>query len=73
MLKNITLSAEEKLIRKARAKAIRERTTLNENFRRWLKQYVNTKHVSTDYDKLMNTFSYASPGNSFTREEMNER
>ena len=73
MLKNITLSAEEQLIHKAREKARRERTTLNETFRRWLKQYVNADHGLKDYDVLMNSFSYANPGKSFTRDEMNER
>jgi hypothetical protein len=39
MLKNITLSAEEELIHRARQKAQNERTTLNANFRCWLKQF----------------------------------
>ena len=43
MLKNITLSAEEELIIKAREKAISEKTTLNVVFRRWLKQYAGRK------------------------------
>ena len=33
MLKNITLSAEEEIIRKAREKAQHEHTTLNATFR----------------------------------------
>lgn len=73
MLKNITLSAEEQLIYKAREKARREHTTLNEAFRRWLKQYVNNVNVVRDYDILMQAFSYATPGKSFTRDQMNER
>ena len=73
MLKNITLSAEERLIRKAREKARRERTTLNDNFRRWLKQYVNANNGSKDYDILMKSLNYADSGKSFTRDEMNER
>jgi hypothetical protein len=40
MLKNITFSAEEALIEKGRACARAERTTLNEKFRGWLKDYV---------------------------------
>jgi len=73
MLKNITLSAEEQLIRKAREKARREHTTLNARFRRWLKQYVNAERSLRDYDTLMKSLSYAKPGKSFTRDEMNER
>jgi hypothetical protein len=36
MLKNITLRAEENLIRRARERAAAENTTLNAEFRRWL-------------------------------------
>jgi hypothetical protein len=39
MLKNITLSAEEALIEKARQRAQAESTTLNAEFRNWLAQY----------------------------------
>jgi len=73
MLRNITLSAEEQLIHKAREKARREHTTLNETFRRWLKEYVSADHRLRDYDVLMKSFSYAKPGKSFTRDAMNER
>ena len=39
-MKNITLSADDKLIEAARARARAEKTTLNEQFRRWLADYV---------------------------------
>jgi hypothetical protein len=39
-LKNVTLSADEKLIALAREKAREEHTTLNDQFRRWLEEYV---------------------------------
>ncbi len=73
MLKTITLSAEEELIRKARDKANRERTTLNAKFRQWLKQYVSADFRLNDYDLLMKSFNYAKPGKSLSRDEMNER
>jgi len=73
MLKNITFSADDALIRKAREKAQREKTTLNETFRVWLKQYVNAEGRSRNFDDLMNSLSYARPGRKFSREEMNER
>ncbi len=73
MLKTITLSAEEELIRKARDKADRERTTLNAKFRQWLKQYVSADFRLNDYDLLMKSFSYAKPSKSFSRDEMNKR
>ena len=72
MLKNITLSADEKLIKKAREKAQREHTTLNENFRRWLKRYVMPDNTF-NYENLMTNLNYANSGRKFTRDELNER
>ncbi len=73
MLKNITLSAEAKLIKKAREKARRERTTLNASFRQWLKQYTNSSFKPGDYDLLMQSLKYVKTGKKYTRDEMNER
>jgi len=73
MLKNITLSADEELIRKAREKAQREHTTLNETFRGWLRQYVNAEARAREFDALMQSLDYVRPWRTFSREEMNER
>jgi len=73
MLKNITLSAEANLIGKARKKAQHEHTTLNAQFRQWLSRYVSTDLKASGYETLMNSLSYANPGQHFTRDEMNER
>jgi len=73
MLKNITLSADEELISKARQKAQNEHTTLNATFRRWLKQYISNTNRTLDYLDFMSKLNYANPGSSFTREELNER
>ena len=73
MLKNITLSAEEQLIIKAREKAQQEHTTLNANFRQWLKQYVMHSARTNDYFQFMNSLSYATPSKKFSRDELNER
>ncbi len=72
-MKNITLSADEELIRRARKKAQREHTTLNATFRRWLKQYINKNTRTIDFNSFMDNLSYAKPGSKFTREELNER
>lgn len=72
MLKNITFSAEEELIRKAREKALAEKTTLNVVFRRWLKQYADRKKEQ-EIDMVMESVDYAVSGRKFTRDEMNER
>lgn len=73
MLKNITLSAEAELIKKARKKASKEHTTINATFRQWLKQYVNKNTKIVDYNNFMKQLDYAQPGRHFTREELNER
>ncbi len=72
-MKNITLSAEESLIRNAREKARQEKTSLNKRFREWLKSYVGQSKSEEDYDALMEQLKYARPGRHFTREELNER
>jgi len=73
MLKNITLSAEEDIIQKAREKAQKERTTLNATFRQWLKQYVSSNFRKNDYDSIMNSLTYVKPGKKYSRDELNER
>ncbi len=73
MFKNITLSAEENLIRRAREKAQQEHTTLNAKFRKWLNRYVKRDQASSDYAALMKKLSYAQAGRSFSRDELNER
>ena len=73
MLRNITLSAEEQLIDKARDKARREHTTLNATFRQWLRQYVRRTADTADYQSLMDSLAYARPGRKFSRDELNER
>ncbi len=77
MLKNITLSAEDVLIQKAREKAVKQKKTLNACFREWLSSFVHEGKSSAsagkEYVQLMKRLSYARPGRKFTREEMNER
>jgi len=73
MLKNVTLTAEEILIRQARKSAQQEHTTLNAMFRQWLARYVQQRQSTTDYDALMQDLSYVRAGKSFSRDEMNER
>jgi len=73
MLKNITLSADEEVIRKARKKAQKENTTVNEQFRLWLSRFINVDKRLNDFDALMNKLNYVSSGTKFSREELNER
>jgi hypothetical protein len=72
MLKNITLSADERLIFKARKKAKSEHTTLNSRFRQWLDNYT----ISGDdnaYKNLMKQLNYAQPVGRYSRDDLNER
>ena len=75
-MKNITLSADEGLIEAARARAALDKTTLNEQFRRWLAEYAHS-HVRVRmqrYDAVMQGLrGQMKVGRTLTREEMNER
>ncbi len=73
MLKNITLSAEEQLIARAREEAERHGTTLNAEFRLWLAAFVQQERAAHGYHELMARLAYAHPGRRFTREELNAR
>lgn len=77
-MKNITLSADERIIEAARDKARRNKTTLNAEFRRWLERYASSEHEgeqrARNYRSLMRALSDVSTGGKrFTRDEMNER
>ena len=72
-MKNITLSADEALIAKARERAKEENTTLNQRFREWLEDYSRAKNnTKNDLDALFDRLQ-TNTGDPFTREEMNER
>ncbi|MCD6679631.1 MAG: hypothetical protein LT102_03085 [Burkholderiaceae bacterium] len=73
-MKNITLSADERLIEAARERARAEHTTLNDEFRRWLEDYARSHERAQRYRALMSRLrgKYVA-GRKFTRDEMNER
>jgi hypothetical protein len=73
-MKNITLSAEESLIEAARARARAEQTTLNEQFRRWLAAYAQTRERLDQYDAVMQGLrGKMRVCRKLSREAMNER
>jgi len=73
-MKNITLSADEHLIESARARARREQTTLNNEFRRWLQSYVGQEQkIDLAQDTLHEFRGKIRIGRKLTRDEMNER
>jgi len=72
-MKNITLSAEEHLIERARQTARSQHKTLNAAFRQWLQDYVAQSEDLLKYDEVMHRLRHIRAGRKFTREEMNER
>ena len=71
-LQNVTLSAEGDLIEMARAKARASKTTLNEEFRNWLRQFTNSKRDEKWYFDFMKQFDQINSGRKFKREEFYE-
>jgi hypothetical protein len=72
-LKNVTLSAEQDLIDRAREVARGRRSTLNQAFRDWLEQYVARAGDATAYRSLMRRLKHINAGGPYSRDEMNER
>ena len=77
-MKNITLSAEDSLIEAARAQARAEHTTLNDQFRLWLAEYVQRHQrvavaMSTIAELQGALIGDGNTKRKFSREEMNER
>jgi hypothetical protein len=72
-MKNITLSANEALIRRAREVASARNTTLNSLFREWLKELAETRERSERLDSLLQRLESCDAGRTFSRGEMNER
>jgi hypothetical protein len=72
-MKNLTLSADEDLIERARTIARTKRTTLNAEFREWLAQFAASEAGAQKFDALMNELGAVDAGRRFSRDEMNER
>lgn len=74
-MKNITLSADEKLIAAARKQAANEESTLNAKFREWLESYVSKEQRFRQASAVINELQakYTTEGKKYTRDEMNER
>jgi hypothetical protein len=73
--KKITLISDEKLIEAARERTRAKHTTLNEQFRRWPRDYVRRDQQVKEARKLLDHLrTYVrTEGKKFTRDEMNER
>jgi hypothetical protein len=74
-VKNITLSADERLIEAARERARAEHTTLNDQFRMWLAEYARREQRAEEAMALVGELRgrVRTGGRRFARDEMNER
>ena len=70
-MKNITLSAEEDLIARAREEARARQTTLNQLFRQWLAEVAEQKERSFKIEALIDRLDGVDTGGNFCRKEMN--
>lgn len=71
-VKNVTLTADEELIERARHVARSQHKTLNVAFREWLREYVAQDSATADYDALMAKLSYTRSTGPYTQQEINE-
>lgn len=72
-VKNITLSADEHVIERARSLAQAQHKTLNTLFREWLQQLTTQHGEAQSYETLMQRLGHVRAGRHFSRDEMNER
>jgi predicted transcriptional regulator len=72
-MKNITLSADEDLIERARSIARSQRKTLNAVFREWLEQFAASSGDTKSFDAIMKRMKHVDAGRRFSRDEMNAR
>jgi len=72
-MRNITFSADEELIERARKRARREKKSLNGLFREWLGQYAAQPKALVPYEEVMRRLSHVQSSGPYTRDEMNRR
>ena len=72
-MKNVTLSADEDQIERARSIARAQRRTLNAAFREWLAQFTASAGDAQGFDALMKHMRHVDAGRRFSRDELNER
>ena len=72
-MKNVTFSADERLIELAREEARAQKTTLNALFREWLADLAQRDARREQVEAVFEEMAAYNAGGKFTREEMNER
>lgn len=73
VVRNITFSADEAAIDRARELARNEHKTLNDGFREWLVQSGSRVVSASEIEELYRSLRHVNAGRKFTRDEMNER
>lgn len=72
-MRNLTVSADERLIDEARRIAEARQTTLNNEFRDWLVEYTGRAGRLDKYRELVSSLGDFRMDRKYTRDEMNER
>ncbi len=72
-MKYLTLSADERVIERARLVARSRHETLNAAFRKWLLQYTAQAGSARKVESVMKRLRHVKAGRHFTRHELNER
>ncbi len=72
-MRNITFSADEELIERARLIARSQHKTLNTAFREWLQAFTAQAGDEQEFDALMRRLRHIRSGGPYSRDEMNER
>lgn len=72
-MKNLTFSADEDLIERARSIARAQKRTLNAAFREWLEEFTAREGDARSFDALMTSLDAIDAGKHFSRDELNER
>jgi hypothetical protein len=72
-MKNVTFSADERLIQLAREEALARQTTLNALFREWLKELAHRDERRERIEAVFEEMAIYNAGGKCTREMMNER
>jgi len=73
VVKNVTFSADAKLIDQAREEARARNTTLNALFRDWLKDLAQRDERRARVEAIFGEMAHYNAGGKFSRETMNER
>ncbi|MCZ8343563.1 MAG: antitoxin [Leptospira sp.] len=73
-MKNVTFRVDDdRLVEKAKLKAISINRSLNDLFIEWLKNFSNEKDENFNYKKYISKFNHIKIEKKYSRDEMNER